>query len=802
MNSLNALQTRTLGVVMAIALGFLPLIVQPLRYEAFESYRASLLAVSLLIAFLALGTRPFLPILRENRMFFLLLGVWIAVLVLSSALSISPTRSFLGDALRRMGLWTWLALIGTLFLGAFLGVRPSWRWLWTVGIIVAVQSISDVLQLVGDERPPGLLGWTTYTGGWLMVAVLWSITGILRDAPPQRWRRGVLWAGVLLMLGALFLIGTRAALLGLGAGVVTLFLVWASTNGVLLRARSLFASTHRAILVGFVGLVLLGGVVGVALVSRSILASNNNSRAFQSSAIARFSLGVDAFRTDVWAVAEGTVTQFLPIIQADGTPDPLASVRFLVGYGLENVTTPYARNPLSASNPYPQQNIDRIHNDIYDSIFMTGWLGVLLRYGVFLAVLWMALRRLGIAHWSIWLFLGMGALVSALLRPYSQYLPLMLVVGVVVGLWVYLLAMAWLRRNTETLPIDWSAWLVIAVWVAHLLELQFGFVTLATTLAVWIAFGTLLHTQPHEETSQSTRPETAVAPFSRDVWLWLALGGAYLIKGYIVQPTEQIEMVALLAVMVLVTLFWGQISWRLLLLTGVLWGVGAFLGTQRGSALIISIFDLLLFGLAWLFLMFWGERPPDVARFVLTPAIILGTVAVALFWGRDLWVDTALSRVMSRNLLISDDAQTVIRWRSWDDTALLRAGNKLLEDGATLRSAERVGVAVGAIEQALALNPYNPYHVSAVGNALFRLSGISADEATALRLVEQAHALMRGATVMASSDPTLWQFYIRTVATVGKDSEEVTALFQEAYTLFPDHRRLQRLEQELRNQNP
>jgi hypothetical protein len=352
-----------LKVIAFFSIALLPFDFQPLRYEPFEPHRAGLLAL------LALTALPFVSLPKPDKHTRWLLWsalAWIVTLILSSIFSLSPAESLGGDVVREMGLWTQLALIGGgLLIGARLDFQQAWRWFWLAGVGVAaytlLESIGMLVIVEQTSRPGGTLGVATYTGGWLMLALLWAGIGWLSSSNLGSRARVIFGAGLALMLAALLVTGARGALLGLAAGMVM-------AGFVILRQRGL-----QRWMIGMAALVMVA--LGVVFLTRS---GNEESM---------------RFRQEMWASALHIVREWPSLPNLQGETDQRPYLRPLVGYGLEMFEPPHRLYIMPALRPYIiNQNPDRAHNDALDTLVMTGWLGLLARYALWGSALWLAFK--------------------------------------------------------------------------------------------------------------------------------------------------------------------------------------------------------------------------------------------------------------------------------------------------------------------------------------------------------------------------------------------------------------------------
>lgn len=220
---------RALSTPIAVTLVTVPLLILP---GLVFHYDVTPKVVTLLV-----GAAAAAVLYRPLRALDWLLVVQAASLALSTALSFDPALSLAGSNWRRMGLAVQLALLIVAHVAARAPVPRLLRAIAASGGLAAAYGISQYFGLdplvprnsyhVGEGvwtivRPPGTLGHAGYFAVYLLhvasvgLAVAW-------DDTDRHWRRlGA--AAATLALVAIALNGTRAALLGLGAGLVVLVL--------------------------------------------------------------------------------------------------------------------------------------------------------------------------------------------------------------------------------------------------------------------------------------------------------------------------------------------------------------------------------------------------------------------------------------------------------------------------------------------------------------------------------------------------------------------------------------------------
>jgi tetratricopeptide (TPR) repeat protein len=250
------------------------------------------------------------------------------------------------------------------------------------------------------------------------------------------------------------------------------------------------------------------------------------------------------------------------------TPDPFNAVRPLVGYGPESMFVAANRfyPPLLAHYESRTASGDRAHNETLDALVITGLLGFVAYVWVFGTLFYFGARWLGLlprrrrAVFFAFLVGGTAtaaAATSVLLGPH--FLGLAIPVGTVGGLFLYLVFHAFdaYRGDEEELPAHPHLFLltgILSVFVAHLIEINFGIAIAATRTTFWALAGVFVLLGLQRIVEQEDRPLAAEIPPRRQqeskkrrrrraprpprrastpspgapTWLWPALGAAFI----------------------------------------------------------------------------------------------------------------------------------------------------------------------------------------------------------------------------------------------------------------------------------
>ncbi len=384
--------------------------------------------------------------------------------------------------------------------------------------------------------------------------------------------------------------------------------------------------------------------------------------------------GTGKVRSLIW---EGALRLILPheplqypatTTHPEGRSDPFNVLRPLIGYGPESMYVAYNRfyPPLLGHYESRTASPDRSHNETLDSLVITGLLG-------FVAYLWMfgSLFYFGLS-WLGWipdarrrrLFFGLlvaGALVGvAVVIPTVglHFFGLAIPVGMVLGMLAYLVLCGFFLPDSLPAPHPHQVMLIgiLAAFVAHLVEINFGIAIASTRTTFWALAGVfvLLGTQQvveREETPAVRKEEPALpqkgsrkkhrrryapppapAPSAGGVpsWLWPALGAALigsLILGTLAYDfTNNIERLRNPV----------QIFWRALTVVAIggpprqSLGILLVFGMAWASTALLTVTQMLRRGV-------FGERREEAwlaALLILTVSLTIGVMFGLILAGR------------------------------------------------------------------------------------------------------------------------------------------------------------------------
>jgi tetratricopeptide (TPR) repeat protein len=173
----------------------------------------------------------------------------------------------------------------------------------------------------------------------------------------------------------------------------------------------------------------------------------------------------------------------------------------IVGFGPETMYmsyTPYYP-PELAQVEKRNASPDRAHNETFDSIVMTGWLGLIAQFTVFIAIFYYALKWLGlvVSQRQRVLFFGLlaaGGIIGTIIPPFIdngswRFSGVTLPFGLTAGLVLYLLFYAVAAKgnfNETRHPQYLLLVALLSAIIAHFIEIHFGIAIGVTRLYFWV----------------------------------------------------------------------------------------------------------------------------------------------------------------------------------------------------------------------------------------------------------------------------------------------------------------------------
>lgn len=462
--------------------------------------------------------------------------VWIT----ATLMSLSSWNSFWGLPSRRFGSYSYLCCL--LFFAAMTTCIRSSQQVNRIVTAVILTSIPISLYGIGQRfsiDPTSLHGGTdlsfrvgstlanpVFLAGYLIMIVPLSLSRIFvrylafrsREANeriPELCQAVVYSAIALLQLWAISLTVSRGPLLGLVGGLSVMSLIlalyWRKRVGVQVTIAA--------------GILLLSATAWLCRpggLFPKFAARPDVQRLYE---MVNLQAGTGAERAAAWGVAV-QASQFSKNVEDnEGSRDPMAAIRFLVGYGPENVE-PACRIYRSTDFNRLLEGVtffDRLHNDIWDTLITTGLFGLAAYLGLTSLIVYHGCRWLGLVsspsqRTGFWyLFLSGGVIGSLGLISWqgTGFLGVGLRLGTSLGFMTFLIRTAWRREfdpKAHGAPIESAVTMtaLLSGILAHLTEIGFSFSVETTLLYFWSYSALLLvigHRLPGREQATTPRDE-------------------------------------------------------------------------------------------------------------------------------------------------------------------------------------------------------------------------------------------------------------------------------------------------------
>ncbi len=210
---------------------------------------------------------------------------------------------------------------------------------------------------------------------------------------------------LVMQLAAILFTQSRGPWLGLAAGVYIFALL-----GIWLAGR--WAAAHegapgwlrggaRPLLFGLIGLTsfVLIFVVVANLPQGPLAGLRDRPYVGRIATMLETGSGTNAVRVLIWeGVADMMLSPHEPIAAPEGRPDALNVIRPLVGYGPESMWVAFNRfyPPELAYYEYRNASPDRSHNETFDSLARTGFLGFAAQLYLFVSIILLCVALAGV----------------------------------------------------------------------------------------------------------------------------------------------------------------------------------------------------------------------------------------------------------------------------------------------------------------------------------------------------------------------------------------------------------------------
>ena len=229
--------------------------------------------------------------------------------------------------------------------------------------------------------------------------------------------------------------------------------------------------------------------------------------------------GSGQVRVLIWEGAVEMLAPHEPLDYPSGAQDSLNSIRPVIGYGPESMYVAYNRfyRPQLAQIEARNASPDRSHNEAFDALITTGYLGFLAYLAVFGGVFYYGLKCLGLigrardryVYVAAWVGGGVaGAWLAYLLDGSMRFFGVGFPLGCVAGLALYVALYGLVLYDPQSSDgmVDAGSRLItlalLAAVVAHYVEIHFGIAIAATRTHFWaytaaiVAAGLLFGSRP------------------------------------------------------------------------------------------------------------------------------------------------------------------------------------------------------------------------------------------------------------------------------------------------------------------
>lgn len=245
--------------------------------------------------------------------------------------------------------------------------------------------------------------------------------------------------------------------------------------------------------------------------------------------------GTGRIRLLIWRGTVDLLSPHEPLQTPAGKKDPYNVLRPLIGYGPESMFVAYNRffPPKLAGVDSRRQSPDRTHNETFDAVVITGFLGLGAWQLLYLIIFYQALRCIGFAgrRHSFGLFAGLwiggGLLCIGLLGRWMgmEFIGVALPLGNICALVLYLGCVGVKSGPDQNFSLEgmlsWDRLLIIALisaLVAHYIEINFGIAIAATRVHFFVyllllaALGSIGSREAQAEGVKDTGLETHAEP--------------------------------------------------------------------------------------------------------------------------------------------------------------------------------------------------------------------------------------------------------------------------------------------------
>ena len=212
-------------------------------------------------------------------------------------------------------------------------------------------------------------------------------------------------------------------------------------------------------------------------------------------------------RQYIWEGTVKLVSVHEPVKFPDGSSDPFNFLRPIIGYGPEAMYVAYNQFYQPELGQVEKRNAspDRAHNETWDSIVITGFVGLLVYLSIFSSVFYYGIKWLGLINTSrnkIFFFIcliggGVIGAISIIVLKGIEFLGVGLPFGMIIGMVLYLTVYGLFSLSKpgefqKDNPYSLLLIFLFAAIVGHFVEINFGIAIVATRTLFWTYSGILL----------------------------------------------------------------------------------------------------------------------------------------------------------------------------------------------------------------------------------------------------------------------------------------------------------------------
>lgn len=332
---------------------------------------------------------------------------------------------------------------------------------------------------------------------FLLVFVWWAVGIVFKKTIASFLLIGIYTVLLSIQSATVMFTQSRGPLLGILGALFTFTVVYALVRG----ARRVALGAMAAALAMLVFLVMFNLAQASPLAAlRDLPYVGRLGRVFETEG------GTGEVRVLIWGGALKLTLPHSPLQWPTGGYDVLNPLRPLIGYGPETMYVAYNEfyppdlAHLESRNATP----DRSHNETFDALVTTGLVGFIAENLLFLCIFYYALKWLGFvkttrdrnAFVALWYFSGLAVALAFGAVMGWQFIGVALPAGMIIGFFIYLVAVALLRRGPDQPSLQPTRALLLvtllATIVGHFIEIHFGIAIVSTRTYFWFVAALLM----------------------------------------------------------------------------------------------------------------------------------------------------------------------------------------------------------------------------------------------------------------------------------------------------------------------